>query len=146
MTEQRLRASLRKRTEQLLWFLHNDAPDNVTAMALRLVVDNATAVFGADLYAEFGKRAVTDARQRFGVCQDCDTDINAHLTHPPICETCDARQQAEFDRMDADQDAMTDEEKESVDRICQRADDDEEQMNQFINEILRDKTREESEQ
>ncbi len=41
-------------------------------------------------------------RTRAGFCTMCDNSIGAHMSHPPICERCDAKMAGQSERMIGD--------------------------------------------
>ncbi len=112
-----MKDKLRRKAEQLIQMLDLNAPDNVLALSVRLLIDTATADFGEELYREIGKGAAANARQRHGLCQSCDAEIAAYVTHPPLCEHCDAKQSAEADRMQEQADKWEQEDTEKARRL-----------------------------
>lgn len=95
-----LKEKLRDRAGQLIELLDLDAPDTILALQVRLIMDAATADFGEDLYREIGEAAKVNTRQRFALCQTCDSEVSIRLSHPPLCEQCEAKQEAMADEME----------------------------------------------
>jgi len=96
----RIRADFRRRVISLLHDLDADMPDFLLASRMVSVFDTAVALFGKEMYECMGNRAIMNARQRHGVCQHCDNDLAPIVTHPPVCEYCDARIEAEAEEME----------------------------------------------
>jgi hypothetical protein len=86
-----------------------DAPYLIIASAVTHLFFTTVSYIGKDVMEEFGKRLIADARQRRGVCQCCETEIAASQTFHPVCEQCDAKQQAEVDRFEKEVGELPDE-------------------------------------
>lgn len=104
MDNRKLKKRLCDSIKRLSKMLDMDAPDVVLANEVVALWSIATADFGPKLYEALGRQAQRDARQRHGLCQDCDSDIATQLTHPPYCEQCEARISREVDEVQAEMD------------------------------------------
>jgi hypothetical protein len=91
---------LRRKLDILQGLIDENAPDLIVANCISGLFFCAVGYLGKELTDEFSKRLITDARQRIGRCQHCDTDIGAAVTHPPVCEHCDAKLETWCDEMD----------------------------------------------
>jgi hypothetical protein len=85
------RQDFRRRLMHVVDAIDDNHPEILIAGGMRLVISTAFALLGEEMSKQFGALLVESSRRRNGLCQLCDNDVAATLTHEPICETCDAR-------------------------------------------------------
>lgn len=83
----------------LLEMIDGNAPDFLLARMVFSVWLKATAMFGAMLYQKMGEDAIENARRGHGLCQTCDAEIDACLTHPPYCLQCEQRNREQVEEI-----------------------------------------------
>lgn len=82
--------------ERLVRLLNMNAPDPIVAQAVSCLYNRALAVMGKCLLHYDNARAIADARQRHGFCNECDGNILPQNTHPAICAKCKVKEQVEW--------------------------------------------------
>ena len=70
-----------------------NAPDLILALTTAQLIGAAEGAFGEALCDELLRSRQKVLRDQSGFCQSCDNRIDSRLTHPPICEHCNAREE-----------------------------------------------------
>ena len=104
MNDERFKAHMKRRFIRNLGtmqdFIRLNAPDVILAAHFRLMIDAATGFMGAELAAETLKSQLRHLRTGAAFCQHCESEVAIALSHPPICEQCEARIKKDCDDID----------------------------------------------
>lgn len=84
-------AWLIERARALVEHLEANAPPVIIAMDGAMIHHALLVAVPREYPEEITRRWVMDARQRFGLCQDCDTELNPVLSHAPLCPACEKK-------------------------------------------------------
>jgi hypothetical protein len=90
---------LRDSVKRLQKLLDLNAPEPILALEVWLLFHKAEGAFGPELHAEMLKQNLSRMRAECGRCQDCETQVQFLSPHGQLCEHCDARWEAEVERM-----------------------------------------------
>ncbi len=99
--EQDQRERFLRHLAQTQTFVDLKATDVILAASVWPMFESAMGFMGKELGEKMLEFMLSATRQRAAFCQYCDNEIACAMSHPPICEHCDARIDKECDDMDA---------------------------------------------
>ena len=83
--EQLRRRRLIRSVKRLHEHLKDGVPDLILAIEVNSIWQQATALFGAVLYAERARRDYKTARKFCGLCENCPNEVTGEQE---LCESC----------------------------------------------------------
>ena len=75
-------------------------PRFMLAMEIRQVLLSAWCLMPTDMMRELADWLTPRVRTYFGLCIHCESTVPTQLTHPPVCEQCDAKCRDEVEAID----------------------------------------------
>lgn len=97
-TEMEGRDRLHCCSERLLRLIDHHAPACILANDVSMIIDAAMLCCGDDLFKNLGRKMAANVRRSMAICQNCDAPIPVVLSHHPLCEHCDAKEEEAVNR------------------------------------------------
>lgn len=98
--ENNLLDNLKEKVQRLNKLIELGAPHVILATEVMLLFESATLLFGEEIYRKMAEWAIDNARRRHGLCSSCGVPINPQTTFAPLCEHCEAVNEAEYQRIE----------------------------------------------